>query len=260
MGGRIRVVLVRPRRGGNVGSVARAMKNMGLSDLVLVAPRTPVTASAEHMAAHARDVLAARRTERSLSDALADVTLAVGTVGREVTHRRPVAMPREIAPAIVDEARRGRVALVFGPEDHGLSNADLDLCQRLVTIPTSEAYASLNLAQAVLVCAYELRLAADAVPAVPASPASRRRAERVAEAAPATGREREALFAHLEESLEAIGFLSPQNPAHIMRDVRSLFGRAGLTRRDVRLWRGVARQMAWAARRINARGRGLSRR
>jgi len=253
----VRVVLVRPRRGGNVGAVARAMKNMGLSDLVLVAPRTPVGVAAERMAAHARDLLRARRTVADLATALGDTTLAIGTVGRETTPRARPRSPRDLAGEVIAAAKRGRVALVFGPEDHGLSNADLDRCQRLLSIPTSGDYASLNLAQAVLVCAYELRVAADLLGGAPAKPpGTRRRAERAADVEPATGAQREALLAHLESSLAAVGFLSPQNPAHIMRDVRALFGRAGLTRRDVKVWRGIARQVAWAARRAGGAGPG----
>lgn len=245
------MVLVRPRRGGNVGSVARAMKNMGLDDLVLVAPRTPVGVAARNMAAHAKDVLSSRRTVPDLESALEDVTLAIGTVGREKVPRRELEAPRALAPEIVEEAKRGRVALVFGPEDHGLSNTDLDLCQRLACIPTGDDYASLNLAQAVLVCAYELHLASGEAPSTKPKRTNRRSVEREADAKGASGREREAMFDHLESALRDIGYLSPQNPAHIMRDIRALFGRSGLTKRDVRVWRGIARQVGWAAKQIN---------
>ena len=241
----IRVVLVRPRRGGNVGSVARAMKNMGLDDLVLVAPRTRVGVEAARMAAHAGDVLEARRTVADLETALADTTLAVGTVGRALPVGRNASSLRDLAPRIVETARTQRVAIVFGPEDHGLGNAELDLCQAILAIPTADAYPSLNLAQSVIVCGYELLVAGG--PPAPATTESRRRIEQDADQAPAAGSEREALFAHLEESLGAIGFLSAENPSHIMRDLRSLFARAGLTRRDVKIWRGIARQIAWAA-------------
>ena len=247
------MVLVRPRRGGNVGSVARAMKNMGLDDLVLVAPRTPVGATAQHMAAHAGDVLKARRTVPDLAAALADTTLAIGTVGRETTPRQRLESPRALAPEIVAQAQAGRVALVFGPEDHGLSNADLDQCQRLLCIPTGDEYASLNLAQAVLICAYEVHLVLAEEGAAPAlrGATTRRRAEREADTAAATGEERDSMFDHLESALGGIGFLSPQNPAHIMRDIRALFGRGGLTKRDIRVWRGIARQVSWAAKKIS---------
>ena len=152
----IRVILVRPRRGGNVGQVARAMKNMGFSDLWVVAPRTPVGKVGTRMAAHAGDVLAARRTVGSLAEAVGDCVLTIGTVGRETArHEKPLDPEGFVAQAL-EAAAGGPVALVFGPEDHGLSNAELDQCQKFVTLPTSSAYASLNLAQAVLLCCYEL--------------------------------------------------------------------------------------------------------
>lgn len=233
------------------------MKNMGLDDLVVVAPRTPVGASAQHMAAHAKDLLEGRRTVPSLDAALADVTLAIGTVGRDGVPRQRLETPRDLAPEIVEHASHGRVALVFGPEDHGLSNSDLDQCQRLACIPTAGSYASLNLAQAVLICAYEVQLAAGVDHATKRGVASRRREEREAEVRPASGASREAMLAQLETSLRDVGFLSKQNPAHIMRDLRALFGRAGLSERDVKVWRGIARQVAWAASKITS-GRGGS--
>lgn len=244
--GRVRIVLVRPRRGGNVGAAARVMKNMGLGDLVLVAPRTRVGALGERMAAHARDVLARRRTVADLPAAVRDCVLVVGTAGRDLAHRGSID-PRTAASEVLAETRRGRVALVFGPEDHGLSNADLGFCQRLVRIPTSEDYPSLNLAQAVAVCGYELWRAAHEAATGGRTGGRRPGALRDDEHAPATSAEREALLAHLEQALARIGFLSRQNPGHILADVRALFARAGLTRRDVRIWRGIARQVLWAA-------------
>jgi TrmH family RNA methyltransferase len=248
----VRIVLVRPRRGGNVGSAARVMKNFGLGALTLVAPRTRVGAVGEHMAAHACDVLARRTTTPDLATAIADCALVVGTAGRDFAHLRAVT-PRAAATEIVAASARGRVALVFGPEDHGMSNTDLGLCQRLVRIPTGDAYASLNLAQAVAVCGYELRLAAEDAGVVSPVTAGRRRPRGAAagaadEQASPSSAEREALLEHLTQALDAIGFLSRQNPAHIVADLRGLFARAGLTRRDVKIWRGIARQMLWAAR------------
>jgi len=270
---RVRIVLVRPRRGGNVGAAARVLKNMGLGDLVLVAPRTRVGAVGARMAAHAKDVLARRRVVPDLASAVADCVLVAGTAGRDLAALATVD-PRRAAAEVVAAAARGHVAVVFGPEDHGLSNADLGLCQRLVRIPTGDAYTSLNLAQAVAVLGYELRRAAlDATTAGPggappgadaARRGSRRRtvraAERHDERAPATSAEREALVAHLAEALDAIGFLSRQNPEHILADVRALFARSGLTRRDVKIWRGIARQALWAARRAGAVSGGRARR
>ena len=265
---RIRVVLVRPRYGGNVGSAARAMKNMGLSDLVLVAPRARVGAVGARMAAHARDLLAARRTAPDLARAVDDCTLVVGTTCREGGYRGALRPLAEVAREVARIARKARVALVFGPEDHGLDNADLRLCQRLARIPTSAAYPSLNLAQAVLLCTYEVRLAMLALAPDDAgvTRGRRRPGERQAtrgrhaggrladgrhagggEGELASSREREELIAHLAEALGRIGFLSTQNPEHILHDVRSLFARAALTSRDVRVWRGIARQILWAA-------------
>lgn len=250
---RVRIVLVRPRRGGNVGSAARVMKNFGLADLVLVAPRTRVGAVGAHMAVHAGDVLDARTTAPDLATAVADCVLVVGTAGRDFAHLDALE-PRAAAQEVVAATSRGPVALVFGPEDHGLANVDLGRCQRLVRIPTADAYGSLNLAQAIAVCAYELLCAARAAeeavrPRARSAPRpSSGRAARD-ERDPASSAEREALLAHLGEALEAVGFLSRQNPAHILADLRALFARAGLTRRDVKIWRGIARQVMWAARR-----------
>ena len=134
-----------------------------------------------------------------------------------------------------------------------MCHADLGFCKRLVRIPPGDAYPSLNLAQAVAVCGYELRLAAEEAGAAVASAGPRRRpgrtaGERVGDDAAASSGEREALLAHLTQALDTIGFLSRQNPEHIVADLRGLFARAGLTRRDVRIWRGIARQMLWAAR------------
>src|SRR5690606_26390742 len=150
------------------------MKNFGLGALTLVAPRTRVGAVGARMAAHADDLLERRTTAPDLATAVADCSLVVGTAGRDFAHLRAVP-PRAVAAEIVAASVDGSVALVFGPEDHGLSNADLGLCQRLVRIPTGDAYASLNLAQSVAVCAYELRLAAEDAGVVTPMPASRRR-------------------------------------------------------------------------------------
>jgi tRNA C32,U32 (ribose-2'-O)-methylase TrmJ len=248
------------------------MKNMGLGELVLVAPRTPVGKVGERMAAHAADVLARRRDVADLGTAIGDCRLVVGTVGRATTGPDTPIAPHVAAPRIVAAARTGRVAIVFGPEDHGLSNAQLGLCQLQVRIPTAAEYGSLNLAQAVAVLAYEIHLAAAdgareprsggatvrsrAVQGVSGRGARRARAagdraagSPAASSAAATSREREDLLAHLAGALDRIGFLSRQNPAHILRDVRSLFARSGLTTRDVQVWRGIARQVLWAAER-----------
>lgn len=232
----VRVVLVRPQGAGNVGASARAMKNMGLHDLCLVRPRARRRFWASAMAVHAADVLEKARTAPSLAAAVADCALVVGTTCRGGLYRAAAEAPEVLAPILVDRAAAAPVALVFGPEDHGLSNEDLKHCQRLVNIPTASDYPSLNLAQAVLLCCYEIRRAAQAaVPAVGRHDAAR--AEDV-----------EFALTRLQESFLQIGFLHRENPDHIMFAFRRIFGRAGLEDRDVRILLGLARQIEWYGR------------
>lgn len=231
----IRVVLVRPRGAANVGSVARAMKNMGLRDLCLVAPRARSTMVARAMAVHAHDVLTQARSVETIAAAVADCHLVVGTTCRGGSYRAAADDLEAAAPQIAAAARRGSVAVLFGPEDHGLTNEDLQHCQRLISISTDPAYASLNLAQAVLICCYELRRATGAAPAEP----ERR--------PPAPAAEVERMLEHLQRALLKIGFLLPDNPAHIMLALRQLFGRTTLDEREVRIFLGLARQIEWYA-------------
>jgi len=229
----VRIVLVRPQGGGNVGAVARAMKNMGLHDLALVRPASADSFWAEAMAVHADDVLRAARRHDTLADAVADCGLVVGTTCRGGQYRAAAESPRAAAARIVAATATNRVALVFGPEDHGLSNEDIRLCQQFVVIPTAPEYPSLNLAQAVLVCCYEVFLArdADCAPAPELAPAARV----------------EFMFERLQAALLAIGYLHDSNPEHIMYTFRRIFGRAQLEDRDVRVLLGLARQIEWYA-------------
>lgn len=230
---RVRIVLVRPKYSGNVGSVARAMKNMGLGDLRLVAPRRYRRAAASAMAVHASDVVSRATRHPSLADAVADCSWVVGTTCRPGSYRARALFPRAAAGEIRAVAAKSRVALVFGPEDHGLSNEDLKLCHEIVTIPTHSSYASLNLAQAVLVCAYEIFLAEHPPVAEPATLASSERLER--------------MYERLRSALLAIGFLHGANPDHILFTLRRVFGRARLDRRELAIWLGIARQIEWFA-------------
>jgi tRNA/rRNA methyltransferase len=227
----IRVVLVRPRGPANVGAVARAMKNMGLRELVLVHPARMKSFWAKAMAAHAEDVLHSVRRCNSIGDAVAECGLVVGTTRRGGLYREAAEAPRAAAPRLVAAAATNRVALVFGPEDQGLSNEDLKACQQLIAIPADPAYPSLNLAQAVMVCCYELRLAAAGDP-----PATRElaHAEQV-----------DRMFEKLRAALRSIGFLHPDNPDHIMFAFRRFLGRAELEARDVQILLGLARQIEW---------------
>ena len=246
---RIRIVLVRPQHPGNVGAAARAMKNMGLADLVLVAPMPLDVDAAAPMAVHARDVLARHRRVATLAEAIGDCGLVVATSGRLAGDTGGVS-PHALAATILDASAADEVALVFGPEDHGLSNDELMRCQRVITIPTAGDYASLNLAQAVLICGYELRLAAAARRDDPAPPpaldaATEPRSAGRGALAPAAFVEQ--MYAALERALRAIGFLHRDNGVHMMRAIRRLLGRAALDVYDTRILLGLARQISWIA-------------
>jgi tRNA/rRNA methyltransferase len=237
--GRIRVVLVRPRHAGNVGAAARAMKNTGLDHLVIVASQPLDVDSAAVMAVHADDVLARHRRVPTVADAIGDCGLVIGTVGRDGGDAVEAASPRALAPAILAAARANDVALVFGPEDHGLTNDELMRCHRRLTIPTAATYGSLNLAQAVLICGYELLLAhASPVPDTDRA------------LAPAAAGER--MYAAMEDALRDIGFLHRDNGIHMMRVFRRVLGRAALDAYEARVFLGLARQLAWAARTLRA--------
>jgi tRNA/rRNA methyltransferase len=229
----VRIVLVRPRGGENVGAAARAMKNMGLNHLVLVGPDLRRRFWAQAMAVHAGDVLERARTVDSLPEAVADCSLVVGTTCRGGLYRSAAEPAAAMADEILAHARNAPVALVFGPEDHGLSNTDLRYCQRLITIPTAPEYPSLNLSQAVMLCCYEIRRAVCSGRRVP-------QRARLALAADV-----EFALDRLQESLLSIGFLNPDNPEHIMFAFRRIFGRAGLEERDVQILLGLARQIEW---------------
>lgn len=234
--GNFAFVLVRPRQAGNVGSAARAIKNMGFNDLRLVAPGEAAAGRvAAAMAVHAGDVLRGARRYDELGAALADCTLAVGTTCRAGLYRSGVVALREAAAQLIAEAAANRIAIIFGPEDTGLVNRELKLCQRLVTIPTAPEYPSLNLAQAVMLTAYELMMAAGAArlmpPAQPYAPAP----------------EIDAMMERMSQALVSIGFLPAENPEHIMFALRAIFGRAGLSVREVDILSGIARQIRWFA-------------
>ncbi len=234
---RIAFVLCRPMQSGNIGSVARALKNMGFTDLRLVAPAASARdRAATSMAVHGGDVLTASTIHRDLASALADRTLTVGTTCRPGLYRSGVVSLRSAASELVTAAAANRLAIVFGPEDHGLTNDELKACQRLVTIPTGDDYRSLNLAQAVMLVAYELRMAATSGLVSPTPPPQR-----------AAARDVEAMLARMSEALVEIGFLPADNPDHIMFALRGVFGRSGLTPRELDILNGIARQIKWTA-------------
>jgi TrmH family RNA methyltransferase len=225
----IRIVLVGTTHPGNIGAVARAMKNMGLDELVLVGPRYFPHEDATARASGAEDVLAAARVVGGLDDAIADCCYVAGASARSRTIGWPSMAPRECAARLVEESMQGPAAVVFGPEKSGLTNEDLDRCHTLLTIPTDPGFSSLNLAMAVQVMSYELRLA--------------RHGSNVQqpprEVPLATGEELDNFYLHLEQVLTASRFLDPDNPRHLMRRLRRLFSRALPDKNEINILRGI---------------------
>ena len=225
----VRIILVGTTHPGNIGAAARAMKNMGLKDLVLVEPRFFPHDEATARASGAADVLEATRVVATLDEALADCTYIAGASARSRTIGWPCMTPRECAARLVEEGAHGIGAAVFGPEKSGLTNEHLDRCHTLLTIPTEPGFSSLNLAMAVQILTYELRIAALAESEPPPEP----------DVPPATGEEYEHFYVHLEDVLTRSRFLDPENPRLLMRRLRRLFARAELDQNEVNILRGI---------------------
>lgn len=233
-----RVVLVRPQIAANVGSVARAMRNMGLTDLVLVAPDAdPADPRAFQLATHGDDVLRRCRTVADFGEAVADCVLVAGTSARVggLVRRQSVGTPEEIMPHVVAALHPGPAALVFGPEPSGLTNEEVTRCHFLIHIPTDPSCPALNLAQAVAICLYELRRTW-LRQAEPRQPAPR---------APFADQER--MFDQLRDALERIHFLYGDKADALMHGLRHLLGRAGPSPMEVNVLLGLARQIRWFA-------------
>jgi tRNA/rRNA methyltransferase len=228
-------VLFKPKSAGNVGAAARALKNMGFRDLRLVAPRRWNPRGAATMAVHGDDVLAAAQIHPDLVSAIGDRTLVVGTTARTGPYRSESRAIRDTVSSLAEEGAGNRIAIVFGPEDFGLTSKELKLCQRLVTIPTAPEYRALNLAQAVMIVAYELMLAAS----------SAGEFARTAEYAPAPAVD--SMLERMAQALVAVGFLPADNPDHIMFALRGIFGRSGLKQRELDILNGIANQVRWFA-------------
>lgn len=235
---RVRFVLLEPRHAGNVGAACRALGNFGFARLTMVRPVCePRGDEARRMAVGAVEILERAEVVANLDDALAGAGVVVGTTSRSGKHRRPLRRFDTLAPALAQLARAGEVAVLFGREDRGLEVEELDRCTHLAYLPTAASYPSANLAQAVMLVAYELTLAA-------ASPIEPRDAE-----PPASDEQREAMYAHLRVALATIGFLHPESADPLMRRLRRLVGRADPSSEEVALLRGIARQALWAAQR-----------
>ncbi len=230
-----RFILVGTSHGGNVGAVARAMKVMGFSELVLVAPRFADVLQREEttaFASGATDVIARARVVDSLAEALEGVTFACATAMTPRDFGPPTWAPREGLPPLAAQGQC--VGFVFGPERFGLANEDVYRCHAVLSIPTDPAYGSLNLAQAVQLVAYEWRQALGGYAIVPATRPPQW----------ADGQAIQGLLAHWEQALQAIGYLDPRTPGKLMPRLNQLANRLQLTREEVHILRGIARAAA----------------
>jgi TrmH family RNA methyltransferase len=226
----LRIVMVHTSHPGNIGAAARAMKNMCLDQLLLVAPRAPAGDEASARASGADDLLAQARVVATLADAVADCRVVIGTSARRRS-AWPLLDPRAAAALAVDEAQAAPVAIVFGRESSGLSNDELDLCTHLVQIPSNPEYSSLNVAMAVQLIAYELLLAReDAGGAAKRGPPA---------TAAASNAEMEGLFEHLAQALDDIGFTDERRSASLLRRLRRLFHRAAPDPEEINILRGI---------------------
>ncbi|MCQ4267314.1 tRNA (cytosine(32)/uridine(32)-2'-O)-methyltransferase TrmJ [Pseudomonas stutzeri] len=244
----IRVVLVNTSHAGNVGGAARAMKNMGLSRLVLVDPEDFPSSDAVARASGATDILDEAQVVATLEEALAGCTLVLGTSARDRRIPWPLLDPRECARASLERAEQGgEVALVFGREYAGLTNEELQRCHFHVHIPSSPEFSSLNLAAAVQVLTYEVRMA---WLAAQGQPTKKEKLETTAmlDAQPVTADELEHYFGHLEQTLIEIGFLDPAKPRHLMPRLRRLYGRSGISKLEMNILRGILTETQKAVR------------
>ena len=228
----IAIVLTGTRYPENIGAAARAMLNMGIERLILVDPQNYDLARINKMATHAAAVVVERlAVYDTLKEALAGFNYVVGTTARLGGQRKVVSSPAKLAQKLAPLSDQNRIAVLFGPEDRGLSNVDIRSCHTLVNIPTAE-FSSLNLAQAVMVTCYELfRFSLD----------------KPGEFAPrlANQHELEAMYDQLKDVLMRISFINPDNPDYFMNNLRHFFARMQLRAKEVQIIRGVCRQVNW---------------
>lgn len=234
----VRIVLVEPAGALNVGAIARVMKNLGLSHLVLVNPQCdPRSQEARQMAVHAADILETAQQVATIPEALQECTRAIATTARSRAGATPLEHPRTALPWLITQTQ---TALIFGPEYRGLSNLELNYAQRCVRIPTHPSYPALNLASAVAICCYELSECIQQV-----------QPESFATQDYASLDVLEGYYQHLENVLLKIGYLYPHTAASRMEKFRQLFNRAQLENSEVTMLRGILTQIEWAAHQSN---------
>jgi TrmH family RNA methyltransferase len=232
---RLSIILTRPQSPGNIGSTARAMRNMGLHRLVLVAPERFPHPEARMMACGAEDLLHSAEIYDSVPAAIASCHWLIGTSARQRRYRHAPLTPAQLAQKLPALCQEHHVGILFGPEDAGLTTDELNLCHDWVVIPTASEATSLNLSQAVMVICYEM-MAQRAQPAAANLPTL------------ASMGETEAMYEHLRQAFNVRGFPSRDAVDRILIGLRRIFERTNLERRDVRLVRGIARQLGWALR------------
>ncbi len=231
----VRIVLVEPGGDRNVGAIARVMKNFGLQQLILVNPQCdPHSEDAQQMAVHAAEVLAAAQIVPTLKEALKGCVRAIATTARD-RETAPLEHPHRALPWLLETPLEQPSALIFGPECRGLSNQELNYAQRFVRIPSNPNYSSLNLAQAVAVCCYELTQSVDfSISDRPALPDY------------AAIDELAGYYQHLQEVLLTIGYVYPHTAASRMEKFRQIFNRAHLDKTELKMLRGILTQIQWA--------------
>ncbi len=231
--GKVHMVLVNTTHPGNIGAAARAIKNMGLSSLILVDPKEFPSPKAVWRAAGAVDVLDNVRVVSTLDEAIADCGLVVGTSARERRIPWPLLTPRECGDKVWTETDSHDVAIVFGREDRGLTNEELHKCHFHVHIPANDEYSSLNISAALQVIAYEVRMS------YLTAEAGKPLHFDDWDMPPAKAKEMELYFTHLEETLEKLGFYDPKNPRQTMTRIRRMFNRVRMDEMELSIMRGL---------------------
>ena len=232
----IHIVLVNPINPGNVGAVCRCMANCGISHLVIAeGSHTIDTEECRKRAMHAESIFLQRQEFATLPEAIADCSVIAGTSAREGLYRAHSQTIRQWAPTLFELAANNQLAIIFGTEDKGLRNEHLALCTHIIQIPSHPDYTSLNLSHAVMICCYELFLAADIF----------QPSEEPSELASSSIRER--MFAAWRDTLLDIGFMNDEKADHMMMGIRRIFARGALTESDMKILMGMARQSQWSA-------------
>jgi tRNA/rRNA methyltransferase len=236
----VTLVLTRPKYPGNIGSAARAAKNMGLQSISVVKRGScdpeEIMPEVRRMATHlAGDIVERIRFFETLEEALVDFNYVIGTTSRLGSARKPVVDPAEMARGLLDISQHNQVAIVFGPEDFGLSNAELQLCHEFVAIPTAKELKSINLSHAVMIICYALFTASSEAPDATAGFTPKL----------ATSAELEGMYAQLKDMFLKIDFINPENPDYWMANVRRFLSRIHLYSKEVQIIRGICRQVLW---------------